>query len=80
MADIRISRVEATATIPNVGGRNIGPGQPVDLDAPIGGGLTVRDVFPLEWFEPVTPITPATSAAPVLTIDPATPAGPESEG
>lgn len=56
--DMRTSRVEASATVPGVGGKNIGPGQLVDLDEVVGGGQTVRDLFPAEWFEPV-PAAPA---------------------
>jgi hypothetical protein len=49
--DIRTARIEAHHLIIGVGGKNIGPGQPVDLDEVIAPGVTVRDVFPAEYFE-----------------------------
>jgi hypothetical protein len=53
--DLRRSKVIASTIIPGVGGKNIGPGQPVDLDEPVGGGQTVRDLFPEDWFEELEP-------------------------
>jgi len=49
--DIRKARVEAHHLIVDVGGKNIGPGQPVDLDEEFAPGVRVRDVFPEDYFE-----------------------------
>jgi len=64
-ADVRRSRVEASTLVPGVGGKNIGPGQLVDLDELVGHGLSVRDLFPLDWFEAADepPVTPAPTTA-----------------
>lgn len=64
--DIRRSRVEASVLVADAGGKNIGPGQLVDLDELVGHGLRVRDLFPLDWFEAADepPVTPAPTAAP----------------
>jgi hypothetical protein len=62
--ELRTARVEAHHLIVGVGGKNIGPGQLVDLDECIAPGLTVRDVFPEHFFEPaaVPPRDPAVNA------------------
>ena len=65
--DIRTSRVEAHHLIVGVGGKNIGPGQPVDLDEEIAPNVRVRDVFPEEYFEApavtLLALTPPATAA-----------------
>lgn len=53
--DLRRSKVIASTIIPGVGGKNIGPGQLVDLDETIANGQTVRDLFPENWFEAMEP-------------------------
>lgn len=59
--DLRRSRVAASALVVGVGGKNIGPGQLVDLDEVVGDGHRVRDLFPEHFFDAVEPpaaITP----------------------
>lgn len=78
MRDLRISRVEASALVPGVAGKRIGPGQLVDLNEPVGPRHRVRDLFPERWFEPAPISMPAQPGAAwpqgsvTAVVDPAT--------
>jgi len=62
--DLRTARVQAYHLVVGVGGKNIGPGQSVDLDEEFAPGLRVRDVFPEVFFEPPAPDEPKGRRAP----------------
>lgn len=61
-SDVRRARAQINLSIPE-SGRTIGPGQPVDLNEPMGAG-TVRDHVNEAWFEPVE--APPAPPAPVV--------------
>ena len=54
MADRRRCLVVASV-VTATGGYQLGPGQIVDLDLPIGGGRKLRDDVDPAWFAPVDP-------------------------
>lgn len=54
MADVRRCLVSASVVTAD-GGRMLGPGALVDLDASVGGHVILRDCVDAAWFAPVEP-------------------------